>query len=68
MSDDFKTQPAPSHPPQEGGGLNPGLAGSGNVGAFHAKGPLIPSEEVLNDLGKPLSREELEKRQEELNK
>ncbi|CAE6460548.1 unnamed protein product [Rhizoctonia solani] len=68
MSDSFKIQPAPSHPPQEGGGLNSGLAGSGAAGAFHAKEPHVPSDEVLRTLDEPLSREELAKRQEELNK
>ncbi|KAJ1304975.1 hypothetical protein OPQ81_000018 [Rhizoctonia solani] len=66
MSDQFNIQPAPSHPPQQGGGLSSGAQGA--VEAFHAKGPHIPSEEVLQTLGGPLSREELQKRQKELNK
>ncbi|KAF8672504.1 hypothetical protein RHS04_07805 [Rhizoctonia solani] len=68
MSNEFTTQPAPSYPPQQGGGLNPGLAGSGGAAAFHATGPQIPNEEVLSTLDKPLSSEELKKREEELNK
>ncbi|KAG9311437.1 hypothetical protein JVU11DRAFT_8550 [Chiua virens] len=36
--------------------------------AHHARGPHIPSQEVLNKLDAPLSREELRKRAEELNK
>ncbi|KAF8748158.1 calmodulin-like protein [Rhizoctonia solani] len=58
----------PFYPPQQGGGLNPGLAGSGEAAAFHATGPQIPNEEVLSTLDKPLSPEELKKREEELNK
>ncbi|CUA70023.1 hypothetical protein RSOLAG22IIIB_08862 [Rhizoctonia solani] len=67
MSDQFNIQPAPSHPSQEGGGLNPGFQ-QGAAAAHHAKGPHIPDEQVLSTLDKPLSREELQKRQEELNK
>ncbi|QRV78076.1 hypothetical protein RhiJN_20901 [Ceratobasidium sp. AG-Ba] len=63
----FTIQPAPSHPPQEGGGLNSGLQ-QGPAAIFHAKGPHIPQQDVLNKLDAPLSKEELQKRQEELNK
>ncbi|CAE6410171.1 unnamed protein product [Rhizoctonia solani] len=67
MSDQFNIQPAPSHPPQEGGGLNSGFQ-QGAAAAHHAKGPHIPDDNTLSTLDKPLSREELQKRQEELNK
>ncbi|CUA69893.1 hypothetical protein RSOLAG22IIIB_04149 [Rhizoctonia solani] len=67
MSDQFKIQPAPSDPPQEGGGLNSGFQ-QGAAAAHHAKGPHIPNEQVLSTLDKPLSREELQKRHDELNK
>ncbi|CAE6453687.1 unnamed protein product [Rhizoctonia solani] len=67
MSDQANILPAPSHPPQEGGGLNSGLQ-QGAAAAHHAKGPHIPGQEVLSTLDKPLSREELQKRQDELNK
>ncbi|KDN43037.1 hypothetical protein RSAG8_06360, partial [Rhizoctonia solani AG-8 WAC10335] len=66
MSDQFNIQPAPSHPPQQGGGLNSGLQG-GAVAAHHAKGPHILSGDVISALDEPLSRQELQKRQEELN-
>ncbi|ELU36434.1 efhand domain-containing protein [Rhizoctonia solani AG-1 IA] len=56
MSDEFTTQPAPSVRRIQGGGLNPGLAGSGEAAAFHATGPQIPNEEVLSTLDKPLPR------------
>ncbi|KAG9104032.1 hypothetical protein FRC07_009863 [Ceratobasidium sp. 392] len=63
----FTIQPAPANPPQEGGGMNPGLQG-GAAAAHHAKGPHVPTQEVLSKLDAPLSKEELKKRQEELNK
>ncbi|CAE7216827.1 unnamed protein product [Rhizoctonia solani] len=67
MSDNVNIQPAPSHPPQEGGGFNAGLQ-QGAAAAHHAKGPHIPDDKILSTLDKPLSSEELQKRQEELNK
>ncbi|KAF8601252.1 hypothetical protein BDV93DRAFT_524847 [Ceratobasidium sp. AG-I] len=69
-NDTVNILPAPSNPPQEGGGLNSGLQ-QGPAGAFHVPGPQIPNQETLNSLGAPLvrlSKEELQKRQEELNK
>ncbi|KAG8726476.1 hypothetical protein FRC10_007099 [Ceratobasidium sp. 414] len=63
----FTIQPAPAHPPQQGGGINSGLL-QGAAGAFHAKGPHVLNQEILNKLDTPLSSEELRKRQEELNK
>ncbi|KAF9269861.1 hypothetical protein L218DRAFT_993846 [Marasmius fiardii PR-910] len=39
-----------------------------NVAAHHAKGPHIPSQEIRENLEKPLGRDELRARQEELNK
>ncbi|KAB5591390.1 hypothetical protein CTheo_5181 [Ceratobasidium theobromae] len=64
---DFTIQPAPAHPPKEGGGLNPGLLG-GPAAAFHVPGPQIPNPATLQSLGPAATREELEKREKELNK
>ncbi|KAI6112260.1 hypothetical protein EDD16DRAFT_1174155 [Pisolithus croceorrhizus] len=36
--------------------------------AHHARDPYIPSQDVVNSLGAPLSREELKRRSEELNR
>ncbi|KAI0291967.1 hypothetical protein BC826DRAFT_1020633 [Russula brevipes] len=41
---------------------------SGGVGAFQAPGPQIPSQEILNRLEKPKTREELRALAAELNK
>ncbi|KAN0082579.1 hypothetical protein V8E55_008374 [Tylopilus felleus] len=62
--------PAKSNDPAElvGGDADAGLAGNPAVMAHHARGPYIPSQELLNKLDAPLSREELKKRSEELNK
>ncbi|KAG9078692.1 hypothetical protein FRC06_008235 [Ceratobasidium sp. 370] len=49
----FTIQPAPPHPPQEGGGMNSGLQ-QGPAGAFHAKGPHVPTQEILSKLDAPL--------------
>ncbi|EIN04648.1 hypothetical protein PUNSTDRAFT_76036 [Punctularia strigosozonata HHB-11173 SS5] len=50
--------------PQLGGGLN----SNPEVGAFHARDPHVPSQQIANNLEKPLSREELRARAAELNK
>ncbi|KAG8785088.1 hypothetical protein FRC12_017986 [Ceratobasidium sp. 428] len=64
MSDQkFTTQPAPSDPPALGTAALQEIAGVLNV-----PGPQIPDQASVNALGTPLSREELKKRQEELNK
>jgi len=60
----YSIQPAPAEPPQAGGGLQ----NDGAFGAFKAKGPYVPNQEQLQNLGEPLSREELRRRAEELNK
>ncbi|KDQ10735.1 hypothetical protein BOTBODRAFT_178008 [Botryobasidium botryosum FD-172 SS1] len=70
-SNDFTTQPHPakSNDPNdlkqhEGGGLqshNP-------FKAFEGAGPVIPDNTTLSKLGEPLSKEELKKRSEELNR
>ncbi|KIO31315.1 hypothetical protein M407DRAFT_19691 [Tulasnella calospora MUT 4182] len=60
----FSIQPAPAEPPQVGGGLR----NDGAFAPFKATGPQIPNPETLNSLEEPLSREELHKRAEELNK
>ncbi|KAJ7678131.1 hypothetical protein DFH06DRAFT_1167949 [Mycena polygramma] len=45
-----------------------GLASNPNAGAFHARDPHVPSQQVMAGLEKPASKEELEARQAELNK
>ncbi|KAJ7220554.1 hypothetical protein GGX14DRAFT_675132 [Mycena pura] len=55
--------PADLQPGQTGG-----LASNPNEQAFHARDPHVPSQEVMAGLQQPLSREELQARQEELNK
>ncbi|KIJ16238.1 hypothetical protein PAXINDRAFT_132885 [Paxillus involutus ATCC 200175] len=46
----------------------PGLNSNPEFQAYRAREPHIPSQEILNKLEAPLSREELRKRAEELNK
>ncbi|KAJ7319037.1 hypothetical protein B0H14DRAFT_2783534 [Mycena olivaceomarginata] len=55
--------PADLQPEQTGG-----LASNPNEAIFHARDPHVPTKEVLEGLDKPLSREELQARQAELNK
>ncbi|KAK7052249.1 hypothetical protein R3P38DRAFT_3172577 [Favolaschia claudopus] len=55
--------PADLMPEQTGG-----LASNPNAGAFHARDPHVPSQQVMAGMEKPLSREELQARQAELNK
>ncbi|KAF9223149.1 hypothetical protein BS17DRAFT_755013 [Gyrodon lividus] len=51
-------------PSQPGGGLS----SKPEFQAHHARDPHVPSQEILNTLEAPLSREELRKISEELNK
>ncbi|KAF8554505.1 hypothetical protein OG21DRAFT_1508832 [Imleria badia] len=60
--------PAKSNNPADLVGTGADLASNPAVMAHHAREPHIPSEEVLSKLEAPLSREELKKRSEELNK
>ncbi|KAF8841534.1 hypothetical protein BDN67DRAFT_516880 [Paxillus ammoniavirescens] len=46
----------------------PGLNSNPEFQAYRAREPYVPSQEILNKLEAPLSREELRKRAEELNK
>jgi len=66
----FTIQPHPAKdnvPPQLGAGPNNGL--EPNFAALNARGgPYIPTQDQLNSLEAPLSREELVKRTSELNK
>ncbi|KAJ7054103.1 hypothetical protein C8F01DRAFT_1259855 [Mycena amicta] len=55
--------PADLLPEQTGG-----LASNPNEAVFHARDPHVPSAQILAGLEQPLSREELQKRQAELNK
>ncbi|KAH6890070.1 hypothetical protein BKA70DRAFT_1328955 [Coprinopsis sp. MPI-PUGE-AT-0042] len=57
--------PAKSNNPSD---LQPqsGLS-DGPVQAFHARDPHVPSEEIRNNMPKASSREELQKRQAQLN-
>ncbi|KIM54919.1 hypothetical protein SCLCIDRAFT_30728 [Scleroderma citrinum Foug A] len=45
-----------------------GLADNPAVRAHHARDPYVPAQELVNNLGAPLSREELRRRTEELNR
>ncbi|KAH9950794.1 hypothetical protein B0H21DRAFT_721719 [Amylocystis lapponica] len=56
--------PRDLEPPQPGGGLN----SNPEVQAHHARGPHVPSQEILNSLEKPLSRDQLKAKAAELNK
>ncbi|KAG8987858.1 hypothetical protein FRB90_003102 [Tulasnella sp. 427] len=60
----YSIQPVPNEPPQAGGGLQ----NDGPFAPYKATGPQIPNQEALNNLEQPLSREELHRRAEELNK
>ncbi|EIW75962.1 hypothetical protein CONPUDRAFT_111803 [Coniophora puteana RWD-64-598 SS2] len=51
-------------PPQPGAGLN----SNPEMQAHHARQPHVPSQDILNSLEQPKSREELRARQEELNR
>ncbi|KAF8496350.1 hypothetical protein JB92DRAFT_2990442 [Gautieria morchelliformis] len=56
--------PRDLEPPQPGAGLT----SKPEIAAHHAHGPQILKEDIVNSLEKPISREELRKRAEELNK
>ncbi|KAG1792248.1 uncharacterized protein BJ212DRAFT_1204057, partial [Suillus subaureus] len=45
-----------------------GLTSKPEFHAYHARDPHVPSKDILNSLEVPLSREELHRREEELNK
>ncbi|PIL27545.1 hypothetical protein GSI_10696 [Ganoderma sinense ZZ0214-1] len=45
-----------------------GLSNNAQFGAFHARGPYVPPQNILNNLPEPEGRESLQARQEELNK
>jgi len=57
--------PADLQQPSQPGG---GLATSNPMAAHHARDPHIPSQQIQNNMEKPLSREELQARSAELNK
>ncbi|TFK60940.1 hypothetical protein BDN72DRAFT_720723, partial [Pluteus cervinus] len=51
---------------EKGGGLSSqALAG---IQAHHAKGPYVPSQDIVDNLPAPLSRDELDARAAELNR
>ncbi|KAH8103406.1 hypothetical protein BXZ70DRAFT_728138 [Cristinia sonorae] len=57
--------PRDLEPPQLGGGLN----SNPEYNAFHAKGPYVPTQEVLNNVQGPAAgRDELSARQADLNR
>ncbi|KAH9849328.1 hypothetical protein C2E23DRAFT_888282 [Lenzites betulinus] len=65
----IQPHPAKTNDPRDlqpvlGGGLNT----NPELGAFHARDPHVPSQEILQKLPPPQSREQLRARAEELNK
>ncbi|KDQ23291.1 hypothetical protein PLEOSDRAFT_1090794 [Pleurotus ostreatus PC15] len=62
----IQPHPAKTNDPND---LKPsdGFLANAGIAAHHATGPQIPNQETLNSLEQPLSREELQKRQAELN-
>ncbi|KIK96158.1 hypothetical protein PAXRUDRAFT_826244 [Paxillus rubicundulus Ve08.2h10] len=60
--------PAKSNNPADLTDSGPGFNGNPGFQACRARDPHVPSQEILNKLEVPLSREELRKRAEELNK
>ncbi|KAG2126923.1 hypothetical protein DEU56DRAFT_534325 [Suillus clintonianus] len=63
--------PAKSNDPADLAGgprLNTGLTSKPEFQAYHARDPHVPSKDIVNNLEAPLSREELHRRAEELNK
>ncbi|KAG2354832.1 hypothetical protein BDR07DRAFT_1231153, partial [Suillus spraguei] len=63
--------PAKSNDPADlVGGLQygAGLTSKPEFHAYHARDPYVPSKDIVNSLEAPLSREELHRRAEELNK
>jgi len=68
----FSIQPHPArtNDPRdlEGPQLGAGLNSKPEFQAFHARGPYIPNQDVINSLEQPASRDELRARTAELNK
>ncbi|KAH7920836.1 hypothetical protein BV22DRAFT_988593, partial [Leucogyrophana mollusca] len=66
----IQPHPAKSNNPAEveGPQLGAGLNSNPEMQAHHARDPHVPSREILNSLEQPKSREELQKRAEELNR
>lgn len=63
--------PAKSNDPADlvgGSRRDAGLTSKPEFHAYHARDPHVPSKDIVNSLEAPLSREELHKRAEELNK
>ncbi|KAL0958815.1 hypothetical protein HGRIS_014134 [Hohenbuehelia grisea] len=63
----IQPHPAKSNDPADLKGGNSYGSGAG-MQAHNARGPHVPNQDLLNNLEQPLSREELRKRQAELNK
>ncbi|KAF8201191.1 hypothetical protein K438DRAFT_1582128 [Mycena galopus ATCC 62051] len=64
----IQPHPAKSNDPADLQEQTGGLASNPNEQAFHARDPHVPSTQVMASLEEPLSREELQARQAELNK
>ncbi|KAG1791256.1 uncharacterized protein HD556DRAFT_1241125 [Suillus plorans] len=60
--------PAKSNDPADLVGRDAGLTSKPEFHAYHARDPHVPSKDIVNGLEAPLSREELHRRAEELNK
>jgi len=60
--------PAKSNDPADLVGGGTGLNSKPEFHAYHARDPHVPSQEIINSLEAPKSRDELRKRAEELNK
>ncbi|EMD36289.1 hypothetical protein CERSUDRAFT_115234 [Gelatoporia subvermispora B] len=66
----IQPHPAKTNDPRDsqGGPQYGGLNADPDVQAFHARGPYVPNQELLNKVDKPLGRDELNARAAELNK
>ncbi|KAJ6611178.1 hypothetical protein B0H10DRAFT_1661600, partial [Mycena sp. CBHHK59/15] len=64
----IQPHPAKSNDPADLQPATGGLASDPNWQAFHARDPHVPTAQVMAGLEQPLSREELQARQAELNK
>ncbi|KAF8328133.1 uncharacterized protein EI90DRAFT_3126308 [Cantharellus anzutake] len=64
----FRIQPHPAKEKDNNPQPGPDLSNRPGFEAYKAGGPQVLSDEQLSKLEKPLSREELRKRAEELNK
>ncbi|KAG2059323.1 hypothetical protein BDR06DRAFT_830716, partial [Suillus hirtellus] len=60
--------PAKSNDPADLVGRDAGLTSKAEFHAYHARDPHVPSKDIVNSLEAPLSRDELHRRAEELNK